>query len=61
MNTLDQKEAKLKEEFDNEQKEALKLEEQITELQKQHQKKIINMTRIQGAVSLIKELRAEKQ
>lgn len=54
--TLTEKESELKAQFDNEQKEALAIEEQIKQLQAKHQEKIVNMTRLQGAFSLLKDL-----
>jgi len=57
LNQLNEKEASLKEEFNNEQKKASSIEEQIKVLQAEHQKRIVNMTRIQGAFSLIQDLK----
>ena len=54
---FDEKENELKAQFDNEQKEALAIEEQIKQLQAKHQEKIVNMTRLQGAFALLKDLK----
>ncbi len=54
---LDEKEKQLQEQFNSEQREAVILEEQIKALQLKHAERIANMTRIQGAFSLIKDLR----
>lgn len=55
--TLDEKEVSLKEQFNNEQKEAVAIEEQIKLLQAKYQEKIVNMTRLQGAFSLLADLK----
>lgn len=60
MITLDKKEAELKALFEKEQKEALIIEEEIKRLQTLHQEKIISMTRLQGAFSLLKDLKIEE-
>ena len=61
MTTLDKKEEELKDQFNNEQQEAVQIEEQIKALQTKHQEKIVNMTRIQGAFSLLQDLRKEEE
>lgn len=59
MNTpnFEEKEAELKAQFNSEQSEAAQLEEDIKKLQARHQEKVINMTRLQGAFALLKELK----
>ena len=55
---FDKKEAEIKVKFDTEQEAAQQLEEQIKLLQVKHQERIVNMTRLQGAASLLGEMRA---
>jgi hypothetical protein len=57
MNELDKKETTLVEQFNSEQKAALAIEEQIKQLQTKYQEHIVNMTRLQGAFQLLKELK----
>ena len=61
MITLNEKEAELKALFEKEQKDALSIEEEIKRLQALHQEKIVNMTRLQGAFSLLKDLKTEEE
>ena len=58
---LEEKEKALQEEFNNEQKEAVAIEEKIKGLQEEYQKRLINMARIQGAFSLLKDLKKEPE
>ena len=59
--TLKEKEVALQEQFKNEQKEASIIEEQIKSLQIKYQERAANMTRIQGAFSLIQDLKKEEE
>ena len=53
---LEEKEKELNIQFDNEKNDALAIEEQIKNLQVLYQQKVENMTKLQGAFSLLKEL-----
>ena len=60
--TLIEKEAELKDQFNKEQQAAVAEEEEIKLHQAKHQEHIVNMTRLQGAFSLIQDLKkAEKE
>jgi len=54
---FEEKEKELQDQFNNEQAQAVQIEEQIKALQVQHQEKVVNMTRIQGAFALLKDLK----